>query len=281
MLQCNNVCETVLTLATPLIAITPSDAPNCFHLLVTPQLCVGHADNLFLFGGAGMAAGIAAIEAVTGRPTVWAAAQYLSYARPDQLLTLTVTVPVTGKYNSQARVVVSAGTAEILTVNAALGARPGGIAAQWAQMPDVPPPADCPAMQYNWPRRPDDLNASFEKRVAAGRVGNAATGDPSADGIARLWIRPSDPAIVIDRIALAVMADFLPSGIGNALGTAAGGNSLDNTIRFTGATPTQWVLADLRIHAVSQGFVHGRVHLFGDDGTLLATASQSMILRVH
>ena len=77
------------------------------------------------------------------------------------------------------------------------------------------------------------------------------------------------------------MADFLPSGVGNALGTAAGGNSLDNTIRFAKAAPTQWVLADLRIHAASQGFVHGRVHLFAQDGTLLATASQSMILRVH
>ena len=267
--------------SSPLIAVAPGDAPNRFTLMVTPALCVGHPDNLFLFGGAGMAAGLAAIEAATGRPTVWAAAQYLSYARPDQLLTLQVTVPVTGRYSSQARVVISAGDAEILTVNAALGARPGAIEAQWAAMPDVPPPGDCPIMEYNWVRRADDLNASFEKRVAAGRFGNAASGNPSADGIARLWIRPRDPAMAVDRIALAVMADFLPSGIGNALGTAAGGNSLDNTIRFARVAPTEWVLADLRIYAASQGFVHGRVHLFGADGTLMATASQSMILRVH
>jgi acyl-CoA thioesterase-2 len=78
-----------------------------------------------------------------------------------------------------------------------------------------------------------------------------------------------------------VMADFLPSGVGNALGTAAGGNSLDNTIRFARMVPTDWVLADIRIHATANGFVHGRVHLFAEDGTLLATASQSMILRVH
>ena len=88
-------------------------------------------------------------------------------------------------------------------------------------------------------------------------------------------------AAPIDRIALAVMADFLPSGIGNALGTAAGGNSLDNTIRFAASCRPKWVLADIRIHAASQGFVHGRVHLFAQSGELLATASQSMILRVH
>jgi acyl-CoA thioesterase len=272
---------------TPLIAIVPGDAPGQFSLPVTPQLCVGHPDNLFLFGGAGMAAGLAAIEAATGRPTVWAAAQYLSYARPDQLLTLAVRVPVSGKYNSQARVVISAGDSEILTVNAALGARPGAPEAQWAQMPDVPPPEACPVMRYDWVRRPDDLNASFDKRVAAGRFGVAqAEGGPSPDGIARLWVRPHDPAQPIDRITLAVMADFLPSGVGNALGTAAGGNSLDNTIRFARPVPatgvaTDWVLADLRIHAVSQGFAHGRMHLFARNGDLLATASQSMILRMR
>ena len=263
------------------IAILPGDAPERSSLVVTPQLCVGPPDAMVLFGGAGMAAGLAAIEAATGRPTVWAAAQYLSYARPGQLLDLEVTVPVAGKYSSQARVVIRAGDTEILTVNAALGARPGAITAQWAQMPEVPPPGACPIMTHNWVHHPDDINAGFEKRVAAGRFGAAAIGDPSTDGIARLWIRPQDPADAIDRIALAVMADFLPSGIGNAIGTAAGGNSLDNTIRFAGTEPTEWVLADIRIHAASQGFVHGRVHLFAQSGVLLATASQSMILRMR
>ena len=265
-----------------LIAIQPGSTPTQFHLAVTPQLCVGHPDNLFLFGGAGMAAGLAAIEAATGRPTVWAAAQYLSYARPGKTLTLEVKVPVSGKYTSQARVIISDGDDEILTVNAALGARPGAPEVQWAVLPEVPPPEACTVMDYNWVRRADDINQYVEKRVAAGRFGAAqGEGGPSPDGIARLWLRMSDPAQPVDRIALAVMADFLPSGIGNALGTAAGGNSLDNTIRFGRAVPTEWVLADLRIHSASQGFVHGRVHLFAQSGELLATASQSMILRVH
>lgn len=264
------------------IAIEPGATPTQFRLAVTPQLCVGNPDNLFLFGGAGMAAGLAAIEAATGRPTVWAAAQYLSYARPGKTLTLEVKVPVSGKYTSQARVIISDGDDEILTVNAALGARPNAPEEQWAMLPDVAPPEDCPLMEYNWIRREDDINAAFEKRVAAGRFGGLrAEGGRSPDGIARLWLRMTDPTQPVDRIALAVMADFLPSGIGNALGTAAGGNSLDNTIRFARAVPTEWVLADLRIHSASQGFVHGRVHLFAQSGELLATASQSMILRVH
>ena len=264
-----------------MINVTPTGTPGQYRLLVTPQICVGHPDSLFMFGGAGLGAGLAAIEAATGRPTVWAAAQYLSYARPGDELLLDVIVPVAGKYTSQARVVVRTPEKEILTVNAALGARPDSPEGQWAQMPDVPAPDDCPVMTYDWVRRPDDINASFAKRVAAGRFGTARKdGGPSLDGIARLWVRPTDGAAV-DRIMLAVMADFLPSGIGNALGTAAGGNSLDNTIRFARIVPTEWVLADIRIHAASQGFVHGRVHLFAQDGSLLATASQSVILRVH
>ncbi|MEY2884184.1 MAG: hypothetical protein RL490_1908 [Pseudomonadota bacterium] len=258
------------------------DGPQRYSLAVTPGHCVGHPDSQFLFGGAGMAAGLAAIEAATGRPTVWAAAQYLSYARPGQTLALEVTVPVSGKYTSQARVVARHGDAEIITVNAALGARPDAPEAQWAQMPDVPPPDACPAMAYNWIRREDDINSLFHQRVAHGRFGAArAEGGPSPDGIARLWVTPQDPALPVDRLTLAVMADFLPSGVGNALGTNAGGNSLDNTIRFARLVPTRWVLADIRIHAVAQGFAHGRVHLFAEDGTLLATASQSLILRVH
>lgn len=265
-----------------LIHVEPTGTPQQYRMMVTPQLCVGHPDSMFMFGGVGMASGLAAIEAVTGRPTVWAAAQYLSYARPGEELLYDVLVPVSGKYTSQARVVVRAGDKEILTVNAALGARPAAPEAQWAQMPEVPNPDDCPDMTYDWVRRPDDINASFIKRVAAGRFGTArGEGGPSVDGVARLWVRPCDESMPVDRIALAIMADYLPSGIGNALGTAAGGNSLDNTIRFAQTVPTKWVLADIRIHAAAQGFVHGRLHLFAENGALLATASQSMILRFH
>jgi len=265
-----------------IIDLQSTSDPLRFQLRVTPQICVGNPENLFMFGGAGLATGLAAIETVTGRPTVWAAAQYLSYARPDALLDIEVLVPVSGKYTSQGRVLVRDGIAEILTVNAALGARTASPEAQWAAMPDVPAPADCEVMQYDWVRRPDDLNASFEKRVAAGRFGAARSeGGPSVDGVARLWVRPADPAQTVDRIMLAVIADFLPSGIGSAMGSAAGGNSLDNTIRFAASAQTEWVLADIRIHAASQGFVHGRVHLFAQNGVLLATASQSVILRRH
>ena len=66
-----------------------------------------------------------------------------------------------------------------------------------------------------------------------------------------------------------------------ALGQRAGGNSLDNTLRVARRVPTEWVLADVRVHTVADGFGHGLVHLWAENGTLLGTASQSTIVRAH
>jgi acyl-CoA thioesterase len=45
--------------------------------------------------------------------------------------------------------------------------------------------------------------------------------------------------------------------------------------------PTQWVLIDIKAHGLARGFGHGLVHMFAEDGTLMATASQSCIARIH
>jgi acyl-CoA thioesterase len=76
-----------------------------------------------------------------------------------------------------------------------------------------------------------------------------------------------------------VIGDYVPFGIGQALGQRAGGNSLDNTLRVVQRHPSEWILADIRVHAVQGGFGHGLVHLWSEDGILLGTASQSTIVR--
>jgi acyl-CoA thioesterase len=83
----------------------------------------------------------------------------------------------------------------------------------------------------------------------------------------------------VDVATLAVLGDFVPMGVGQSLGVRGGGNSLDNTLRVARLVPTEWVLLDIRLHAVERGFGHGLVHMFAEDGTLLATASQSCIVR--
>ncbi len=70
----------------------------------------------------------------------------------------------------------------------------------------------------------------------------------------------------------------MPFGIWQALGWWVPSNSLDNTIRVQRLVPTEWVLCDVRVDGVHGGFGHGSVYLWAEDGTLLATASQSAVL---
>ncbi|MBO6542790.1 MAG: thioesterase family protein [Alphaproteobacteria bacterium] len=254
--------------------------PHRWYLPVEDNVSVGPPGKLFLFGGVGLASSIQAIELTTGRPTVWAAAQYLSFARVGEIVDLDVLVPVSGKYNSQARVVGHVGDREIFTVNAALGERPSDISAQWAEMPKVVPPSECQPVDH-WREDRPDLHGRIDARVVKGRYGEARkNGGLSDDGHVVLWLKMRED-LPINSSALAVFADFVPSAIGNAIGRNAGGNSLDNTIRIRQMVPTEWVLCDIRIHGVHNGFAHGRMHLFAESGELMASASQSVILRIH
>jgi acyl-CoA thioesterase len=145
-------------------------------------------------------------------------------------------------------------------------------------MPDVPPPADCPPRPL-MNRHQGTIMDRLESKLAGARPYWELTG-VEGSGNASLWVRVpelADPSAA----ALAIIGDFVPFGIGQALGQRAGGNSLDNTLRIAHREPTDWVLADVRVHAVADGFGHGLVHLWAENGVLLGTASQSTIVRAH
>ena len=88
-------------------------------------------------------AAIAALEGVTGRPVIWATAQYLSYAKPPSMLDVDVTVAADGRHITQARATGHVVDTEIVTVNAALGERPFESSGSWVEPPDVPGPEEC------------------------------------------------------------------------------------------------------------------------------------------
>jgi len=117
----------------------------------------------------------------------------------------------------------------------------------------------------------------FDQRLAKGRNPGELDGHPG-DGSAALWVQLPE-GLEVSAAALAILGDFVPFGIGQALGIGAGGTSLDNTLRVHRLVPTRWVLVDVFVHAVADGFAHGRVHLWAEDRTLLAIASQSAIVR--
>lgn len=249
--------------------------PFRWVLPVTPGVCTPGA---FLFGGCGLGAAIAALEDTTGRPLVWATAQYLSYAQPPEVLDLDVTVAVSGRQITQARVVGHVADREVFTVNAALGRRDAPHEATWATMPDVPPPAACARRELRLPTDGTSLADRLDVRVAVGRTMADLPGPGVPGGRSALWARLPQ-VLDLSSASLAILGDYVPFGIGQALGLRAGGNSLDNTLRVGRLVPTEWVLLDVRVHQVVNGFGHGDVHLWTEDGVLLATASQSTIVR--
>jgi acyl-CoA thioesterase len=233
----------------------------------------------FLFGGCALGAAIAALEETSGRPVVWASAQYLSYAKPPSIMDVDVTLAAVGRSITQGRVVGHVGDTEILTVNAALGSRDVGTEGSWVERPDAPPPEDCEVRVPRMPGTPS-IQDRIESRLAAARGWDEIEGNPMPDGRSLLWSRMPEGLDLSSGASLAILGDYVPFGIGQALGRIGGGNSLDNTLRVYRLVPTEWVLLDIRIHAVAHGFGHGVVHLWSEDGTLLATASQSTIVRI-
>ena len=257
------------------LEIEPTVEPDQWIMLVPPRLCTGGG---FLFGGAGLAAAISAMEQLTGRRCIWATAQYLSYAKSGETMLIDVTLAVVGHQITQARAVCHVGDREILTVNAALGEREFEHAGQFVKMPEVPLPDDLATRSHRHPVE-NTIHERLDQRIVIGRDLEQLDGTPS-DGRTVMWARIPDVLTDVDTATLAVLGDFVPMGIGQALGVPGGGNSLDNTLRVVRLVPTKWVLLDIQIYAVERGFGHGALTMFAEDGTLLATASQSCIARL-
>jgi acyl-CoA thioesterase II len=264
--------------ANEFLGLEQTHNPNRFHMAVRPGLATF---NGFLFGGAGLGAAVQALESVTQRPVIWATAQYLSYARVGSVLDLDVKIVVSGHNTSQARVTGHVADTEIFTVNAALGSRDLIGEGEFAERPIAPPPLECPTRTHRMPAD-GSINEHIEMRMVQARdfdelpIGGPP--NPTPNGRSVVWARLPSLAHV-SAMSLAILGDWVPFGVGQAMGIRGGGNSLDNTLRVVQLVPTEFVLLDIRIHAVRNGFGHGLVHLWAEDGTLMATASQSVIVR--
>lgn len=252
--------------------------PHRWRMPVTPAISSGMNA---LFGGCGLAAGVVALEETTGRPVVWATAQYLSFSSPPQVLDIEALEIVRGRSMSQGRAVIRHEGEEILTVNAALGSRASDVSDVWVAHPDVPGPLECPVRL-----RPPGAEGTLASRVEM-RLANAIDYEdlpsvPSGTGRSALWVRipEIDTSTETSAAKLSILGDYLPFGVVQAIGRRAGSTSLDNTIRMVQRYPTDWILADIRVHAVAGGMGTGTVFLWTDDRRLLSVASQTVTVRV-
>ena len=247
---------------------------NTWRLRVTEKLIT---PGQFLFGGCGLAAGLVALEQHSGRPAIWSTAHYLSYAPTNSELTISSTLAVVGGRVTQARAVATIEDREILTINAALGTGELNAVEPWVAMPEVPSPEECP--RRHMPRQfGESIFEHIDTRVALGRRFEDLDGTPGPPRSA-LWARVPghlEPSAA----TLAIFGDYVSGSVATATGIPMMGRSLDNTIRVATLEPTEWVLCDIQMHALSGGFAQGIAFLWSEHGTLLATASQSIQVKV-
>ena len=245
-----------------------------WHMRVEPQLTT---PGNFLFGGCALGGALVALEEASGRPTVWATGQYLSYAPTYSLVEWEVTLAVVGNRVTQGRAVGSVGSREILTVNAALGDDQRALNGIWVEPPGVPPPQDCPS-RFLPPMFRNTIMDKVDVRVAKGLTFDNMTGEPG-DPDSALWARVPGH-LTPSAATLAIFGDYVSGAASQPLGRRSMGRSLDNTLRVAQLKPTEWVLCDIRLHALINGYAQGVAFLWSQEGELLATASQSFVVRL-
>ncbi|MEM1435941.1 MAG: hypothetical protein AAGG11_17920 [Pseudomonadota bacterium] len=247
----------------PFFSPTPTGSPRQFKLHVVPAATVGPPDRKFLMGGVNLGAALEALEAVAARPTLYASAQFLSFAGLNDRVDIDVRVRSEGRSVTQATALNSVGDRAILRVSAAFGERDGATDVQFVQPPDVPSASNCePVVEQQLSS--DDLGAHIEKRRAL---------EDEASGYAATWIRCND-ALPMTSGLIAVIADHLAG----ALPRTRGASSLDNHLRILNRRETGWLLCETQMLGYSAGFLHGETRLFAEDGVLIALASQSAAL---
>jgi acyl-CoA thioesterase II len=228
-----------------------------------------------LFGGAGLAAAVATLEAATERNALWTTVQFVGSAEIGERIDCHAEVLAAGYNTSQARVTATVGERLVFI---ALGstARIGrdGFSADIGVMPRVAGPEQCAPWQPEFPFPTEKIEARGPFLTAETRL--AKRDDGKFVQWARMKAGPQT------RLTLAYLADFVPSAVLRAAGRNGGGTSLDNSIRF-GPTPapgTDWIMIDTDPYLADSGYVHGAARLWSPEGRLLAVASQTAVARI-
>ena len=200
-----------------------------------------------------------ALEAASGRPTVWATAQYLSYALTNAELQWEVIPAAVGGHVTQGRAVGRVDGREILTVNAALGQDDLDVEGVWAEPPDVPSPRTARPASFQSSSATPSWTVSRPGRRGEDRS-RRWTGPPAPDSA--LWARFRD--LTPSAATLAIFGDYVSGAASQPIGRRAMGRSLDNTLRMVQLRPTEWVLCDIRIHAIMGGYGQGTAFLWSE-----------------
>ena len=159
-----------------------------------------------LYGGTGLAAVTAAIEAETDRYVLWVTVQFVASVDVGEKIECQVEVLAGGRRTSQVRVTGTVGDRVVLAALGATGLpRTGGLEVQVGSMPDVAPPDDCPRWMPKVPFPVTEGNQGWLDMVDLREVPDVALG-------MMLWGRMRDRPM--SRSGIGFIADLVPSAVG-------------------------------------------------------------------
>jgi acyl-CoA thioesterase len=230
-----------------------------------------------LYGGTAIAVAVALAEAETARPALWTTVQFVSgETMVGDRLECTTEVLAAGRSAAQVRVTARVDGREIFCALGATAHRKAGRLEQaFEAMPAVPEPDASPPFLLPLPEAMRKAAAGMKRNI---EMRSAPPADRSAlpTGTLTLWARV--PGRAATPAVIAYLADMVPLSIAHASGRAGGGTSIDNTVRFAGASAGEWILLQLDPTVASGGYGHGTGHVWSADGDLVATASQTASL---
>ncbi|WP_261567700.1 acyl-CoA thioesterase [Frankia gtarii] len=228
-----------------------------------------------LWGGCGLAAAIAFVQACGGRDCVWAHTQFLAPVHAGQEVELSID-PATGGLSQVVVRATAAGRLVFLaggTFSRVSGAvNRFGPAGDWAPDPDGCPPREYPTW-LDFPR--DGVISLVEQRWA--RPARTDLDGRPGGGSSALWLRLR-PRLPVHAAVLALLGDFAPVGLIEATGEMAAGTSLDNSLRIVAVPTGEWVLLDVRVEAIVRNVAQVRGRMYDRTGALVATVSQTTLV---
>ncbi len=227
-----------------------------------------------IYGGTAIAASMMAMEAATQRDVLWVTTQFVAPAPNGHVIEMQTDVLASGKRTAQVRVTA---TIDGEVMYASLGStgvpRENGLTGQFESMPVVTAPEDSVARMHGHPRAEAPTEPGWQRECEY-LVPEILSTERGGAGTMAMWTRfrsgrPMSPA------QIAFAADMVPVAIARGADKMGAGTSLDNSMRFAGASDTEWVLLELQGNMAAGGYGHGIVRVWSQSGKLLAVGSQT------